>query len=591
MENQLYYQNIPLDPNNGPIGGPNGYTESQLKEIWHAANYTKSHLMMQWWQPTPLYQHYLGTDAEMQQVTRRPYTRKCAKAREEYRNECDDSWERRIGVPEEACGDPVEPMRKLINVGLREALSSPDIPEAAKSPAYDILRFFAVTEIQLGELFDALEAGPTPREAVCNWAIENLDTVLEKLIPPTYPRVTRDEGHSSFGVAAMVVGGVAVLVVVVTSYFVYQKRTSPSIQYAQVDFLGVLLVGSFLVAIGSILFSAPASNVSCIASIWFVFLGYNIELLPLILKVATINRLMSAARDLRRVIVKRTSLYKTLASISLCLAIYLAIWTAVSPPKVVIEYSRTDSTTQLDEVVVDKTLYCKTSTDSNAWALAALVWNVILLVVASILAFQSRHVVSAFNETRTLAMLIYSHFIFVLARISILVLRDHIKGSALNYSLSLVYALDQITACAIYFMPKFILTEADTKHSSSNSLSGELPTRISSSKRFIAKSLQARSIPNAVDQLREAARAASEGTSEQFALESVGVANDPDINSSPMRSVEMEGDSFNSPSAMSFDPVNEESGPGENLTNDIDENVERFDAAMSGASGSAPVGT
>ena len=504
MENQLYYQNIALDPNNRPDGGPNGYTELQLKEMWHAANYTKSHLMMQWWQPEPLFQHYLGTDAEMQQVTRRPYTRDCAVAREIYKDECADDWEERIGEPEEACGDPVEPLRKLINVGLREALMSPDIPPEAQSPAYDILRFFAVSEIQLGELFDSWEEGPTPRDAVCQWAIANLDVVLERMIPPSYPRVVRDEGHSSFGVAAMIVGGVATLVVLVTGFFVFNNREAPSIQYAQTDFLGVLLLGSLMVSIGSILLSAPASKGTCTSSVWFIFLGYNIELLPLILKVAAINRLMSAARDLRRVRIGRASLYGTLLSICLCIVIYLALWTAFSPPHAVVEYSMTDSVTELDEVVVDKTLYC--TSGSAAWGLAALAWNGILLICASVLAFQARNAVSSFNETRTLAMLIYSHFIFLLARVAMRFLGSQVSGSNIAYSLSLVYALDQITACAIYFLPKFFLKDTE-KENSNNSQSFTKDTKWS---RYKGGSMNAQTPPNVVEQLREAAREASE---------------------------------------------------------------------------------
>jgi hypothetical protein len=51
MESNLYQLKIPLDANNGPDGAPNGYMAGQLKEMWHAANATLSHLMMAWWSP------------------------------------------------------------------------------------------------------------------------------------------------------------------------------------------------------------------------------------------------------------------------------------------------------------------------------------------------------------------------------------------------------------------------------------------------------------------------------------------------------------------------------------------------------------
>jgi 7 transmembrane sweet-taste receptor of 3 GCPR len=424
------------------------------------------------WSPEPLFQHYLGTDAEMQQVIRRPYTRECAYAREEWKDECASDLETRIGASEEACGDPVEPLRKLINVGLKEALDSPDIPVEAKSPAYEILRFFTISEIQLGELFDAWSAAPSPRDAVCQWAVENLEQHLIQMVPPTYPRVVRENAHSPFGITSMIVGGVATLVVLVTTGFVFRMRNEPSIQYAQIDFLTILLVGSFFVGIGSVLLSAPASQGTCISSIWFVNLGYTLELVPLILKVAAINRLMSAAQELRRIRVKRSVLYKAVASISFVIIAYLAAWTVVSPPAAAIEYSMTDTVTTLTEVVVGKTIYCRDGSDTNTWQFVAVAWNLVLLLCASVLAFQSRNVIQVFNESRTLAMLIYSHFIFVVARISIIYFGDRVGGSNANYSLSLIYALDQITACGIYFFPKLLSTAGSESNSSTFSFGG-----------------------------------------------------------------------------------------------------------------------
>jgi hypothetical protein len=58
--------------------------------------------------------------------------------------------EKRVGAPKEVCDNPVKPLRKLINAGLRDILESPDIAEEARNPAYDVLRLFQIDEIQLG---------------------------------------------------------------------------------------------------------------------------------------------------------------------------------------------------------------------------------------------------------------------------------------------------------------------------------------------------------------------------------------------------------------------------------------------------------
>lgn len=459
MKSNLYYMKIPLDANNGPNGGPNGYTADQLKEMWHAANATRSHLMMAWWSPEPLYQQYLGTDAELEKVVLKPYTRECARARVEWKDECADDLETRVGAPEEACDNPVEPLRKLINVGLREILESPDILEEAHNPAYDVLRLFQIDGIQLGELFELWMSESNPRDAVCKWAVENRE-VLNSFIPPTYPRVALEETHVPFGSVAVAFGCVATLVVALTAWGVHRNKDKSSIQFAQLDFLSLLLTGSFLVGIGSILLGLPASDATCIASIWFVQLGYTVELVPLIVKVAAINRLTEAARELRRIKIKREALYKTSALIGLCLVIYLACWTALNPPQQQPEYSMTGSTNEYGDSVVDKRFYCSGGT-TNAWDFAAVSWNALLLLCASVLAFQSRNVVQQFNESRTLAFLIYSHFVFVVLRIVTFLLTGNVQGSTLNYARSLIYALDQIMTCVIYFLPKLTASDND----------------------------------------------------------------------------------------------------------------------------------
>jgi hypothetical protein len=360
--------------------------------------------MMQWWSPEPLYQEYLGTDAEMQRVTLKPYTRECAQARSEWKDECAADLATRVGAPEEACGDPVEPLRKLINVGLNEILSSSDVPDEARNPAYDVLRFFTVNEIQLGELFDLWKSEPTPRDAVCKWAVDNMDLVLRRMIPPTYPRVTREEPHSAFGLVSTIVASSATVVVLLTAFFVYRKRTEPSIRYAQVDFLGILLFGSFLVGIGSILLSTAASDGTCLASMFAVNIGYTLELVPLILKVAAINRLMIASRELRRVTIQKDVLHKSVIIICLVVIAYLAVWSAMSPPMQDTEYHMTGETTETGDWVVGKTSFCSNGGESNVWQFVAVAWNAVLLLCASVLAFQSRNVIQQFNESRTLAV-------------------------------------------------------------------------------------------------------------------------------------------------------------------------------------------
>ena len=266
MESNLYHLDIALDPNNGPDGGPNGYTSGQLQEMWHAANATRSNLMMMWWTPEPLYQLYLGSGSEMQPVALKPYTLGCFETQESQIVEtCEANHSQRVGPPEAACDNPAQSLSKLITGKLYDLSNDPSIPEAAVSPAHGMLSRFRITEVQLGQLFDLWETEPTPRDAVCEWAAENIDLLLS-LAPYSYPRIIEEQPHSAFGWSMIGLGVAAFLVVLGTALCVRHFKDKPAIRYAQLDFLCILLAGSFLVVIGAIIIGVPASNASCIVS-------------------------------------------------------------------------------------------------------------------------------------------------------------------------------------------------------------------------------------------------------------------------------------------------------------------------------------
>ena len=271
MEPITYHYDIPLDPNNGVDGAPGGYTQEQLMEMWAAANATRSHLMMMWWFPEPTVQRFSGSEAEFQRVVLPPYTYECATAWEKYqadREECSENITKRVGFPEEACEWPTEPLRKMITGNLADVTRAS--PDATRSPAYGMLRQFQVSELHVGQLFDFHESEPTPRDAVCKFAVENFDWVVSMIPAGHYPRVTRGESTDKLARAVLTVGCMSTAFVLLTWFLLYRKRDKPSVLYAQLDFLFMLLGGALLVTIGSILTGFPASDALCVANIWFV---------------------------------------------------------------------------------------------------------------------------------------------------------------------------------------------------------------------------------------------------------------------------------------------------------------------------------
>jgi hypothetical protein len=151
---------------------------------------------------------------------------------------------------------------------------------------------------------------------------------------------------------------------------------------------------------------------------------------------------------------------------SIMVVAYLSVWTAIDPSQRAEEYELTEQETPFGETIVGVSYYCNGG-DYGFWRYVAIGWNLLLLICASVLAFQTRNVVKTFNESRTLAFLIYSHSLFVVLRTSLFVFQNNFSGSMLNYLRTLLISIDQISACFIYFLPKFTAKE-DTEISRSS---------------------------------------------------------------------------------------------------------------------------
>jgi hypothetical protein len=202
------------------------------------------------------------------------------------------------------------------------------------------------------------------------------------------------------------------------------------------------------------------------SSNWFVNVGYTLELTPLIIKVAAINHMSAAAQTMRRTKLNRKTLYELVAGITFLMVLYLSIWTGVDPPQQAAEYEMTDSTTEAGAYIVVLRTYCNGG-DSDVWQYAAVVWNAVLLLCASVLAFQTRSVIQEFNEARILAFLIYSHSLFVILRMCLVAFSGSISGYTQDLLQSLLISVDQIAGCFIYFLPKFLASGVNSTESSS----------------------------------------------------------------------------------------------------------------------------
>lgn len=341
-----------------------------------------------------------------------------------------------------------------------------NIPEAEQNPAYDLFKAFSLTSLELGDFYDRwLERGTNPsfdlRYATCEWIAENWE-LMETFIPRDFPRLPQENDYDfdqGLYLAAVVLAAVASVTVIATSGWTHLQRDRPAVKNAQIGFLWILLVGLALVAAGAISSFLQPSKVTCTLTPWFVNLGYTMELIPLIVKVAAIQKLMQAARHMRRVNVDMRFLYGWVVVVCSVVVVVLLLWTILDSPDKAFYSTLSKDKTDSGETIIFMTPYC--TSDTDLWRYLTAAWHSVLLVAATLLAFQTRKLKTDFGETETLGIMVYSHVVFVALRLLTYLVED--EGSAADVALyrSLIFSCSILSSVGIYFVPKFLHKDGD----------------------------------------------------------------------------------------------------------------------------------
>jgi hypothetical protein len=458
VQTVTHHLNISLESDGDePYSG--GYTRGNLVDMWRAANATKSNLMMLWWTPDTLYEEFMGTDAEFTHVLLPPPTIECTEARSlvDITDRCTANA---TTDADNICDYNPTILSKVF---VRENITSDILPEVERSPAFSAMETFSMSYQQQLDLLSYIAENDTPREAVCLWAVDNYDHLLS-FVPESYPRELSTEFHpTSLYYIAMALGGFSVFFVCWTSLAVFVRRKRRVMVLAQVEFMYLILLGSLSISIGAIVVASPPIPSTCMVEIWLTTLGYSLIFVPLIVKVAAINRLMHASRKMKRIVLTRNSLFGAVLAIGAALVLFLLLWTFLDPPLVGLEYEQIQrsSTTNNDEstTVFVGNQYCKQG-ENRAWSFVDTGWHILVLLCASILAVQSRNVKQEFNESLTLACLIYKSLAFTLAHFVVILLSGTVSVTILIPLDSMLWSLDAIAGLVIYFIPKLFTEDS-----------------------------------------------------------------------------------------------------------------------------------
>ena len=92
---QAYWNHIALEGDGPEASG--GYPYAQILEIWQAANATKSNVVMYFWNPSTLYQSFIGTDAEFEKISLPPPTEDCVQHRVANDQRCGGTFKEQVG--------------------------------------------------------------------------------------------------------------------------------------------------------------------------------------------------------------------------------------------------------------------------------------------------------------------------------------------------------------------------------------------------------------------------------------------------------------------------------------------------------------
>ena len=113
--------------------------------------------------------------------------------------------------------------------------------------------------------------------------------------------------------------------------------------------------------------------------------------------------MMRAAKRMKRITLDQRKLYMTVLFFCVVTALALTIWTAIDPSmrnsEIVLHPTRQ---TDAGETIVTITYFCASENSDEVWRYMSLSWQVVSLLCATVLAFQTRNIRQDLNESHTL---------------------------------------------------------------------------------------------------------------------------------------------------------------------------------------------
>lgn len=231
---------------------------------------------------------------------------------------------------------------------------------------------------------------------------------------------------------------------------IWYYREEPPIKKSSPLFCILILTGVFL-CLGSIItLSVYLTTFICNLSIWLIVIGLGLILGSILAKTYRIFRIFSNIRVNASVIRDRDLLVFSFVII-LILSIFLAIITISNSDVPKFVYSTNDNLVSyyvcliFDNLLAQIALY------------AIIVFFALLFLLLAIVAYLTRNVDSAFNESTYIATTIYAYLAILFIEVPLIIVTDNRKHTATlrYYEITIGILLAMIITIAILFLPKF----------------------------------------------------------------------------------------------------------------------------------------
>jgi hypothetical protein len=224
--------------------------------------------------------------------------------------------------------------------------------------------------------------------------------------------------------------------------------------FTQIEFMYLIQVGLLLVLLSAWFRVVPTTSIGCALIPWLNNLGYVMVLAPLLMRIDAINRLLSSGKQMQRVRVPTKMLFSGVAVGLLLVGAFCVVWTLADPAGKEDHFDLTTGTAEEGASIVTQTSYCASGAD--IWYTVSVSWQAILILFAVVLAFMASRVREDVNDTRILAVLVMSHFLFAILRVATLVVRDSTNPvDMLGYE-SLILSADVFLALVVFVFPKIL---------------------------------------------------------------------------------------------------------------------------------------